>query len=107
MSGTIVFQHDTDWSASSGLFNWVVEYLANRVDDEQTQGQLWEISDHDFRWLNLDNLTPQGRAQVLSILRNEILAQAEENLPETSIRGEAVNVIRELADLAKDGPTRI
>jgi hypothetical protein len=37
MSGTIVFGAGTDWSASSGIFRLVIDYLAHAVDDELTR----------------------------------------------------------------------
>jgi hypothetical protein len=40
MSGTIVFREGTDWTASSGVFNWVIGCLAGSVKDQDTRDEL-------------------------------------------------------------------
>lgn len=100
MSGTIVFEKDVDWSASSGVFNWVLGYLADAVTDQPTRDTLREIDEQNFRWLNLADLSDTGRQQVLSLLRQELVPHSEQHLPDTDHRAETVAKIRELATLA-------
>ncbi len=102
MSGTIVFDEGTDWSASSGIFNWVIDYLARTVDDQPTREALKLIDEQNFRWLNLADLSDVGRQQVLSRLAQEILTYSNEQLPETAQRQDAITKVEELADLARE-----
>jgi hypothetical protein len=101
MSGTIVFGEGADWSVSSGVFNWVINYLADTVDDELTRDELRLIDEQNFRWLNLSDLSETGRQQVLSILRQDIEPYAREKLPPTELREDTVAKIGELGELAR------
>jgi hypothetical protein len=98
MSGTIVFDGGSDWSASSGTFNWVIDYLASHVEDLQTREQLRLIEEQNFRWLNMSDLPPEGQRQVRAILSQEIVQYSEQNLPDTPLRGDAIELVQELAD---------
>jgi hypothetical protein len=100
MSGTIVLAEGTDWTASSGVFNWVIGWLAGMVDDQGTRDELRLIDEQNFRWLNLADLSDIGRRQVLSTLAQEIVHRADEQLPETALRQEALAKVGELAELA-------
>jgi hypothetical protein len=101
MSGTIVFAEGTDWTASSGIFNWVIDYLARTVDDESTREALRVIDEQNFRWLNLADLSETGRREVLSKLADGIVTYSEEKLPETAQREDALATVGELAELAR------
>jgi hypothetical protein len=101
MSGTIVFAEGTDWTASSGIFNWAIDYLARTVDDEPTREALRVIDEQNFRWLNLADLSETGRREVLSKLADGIVTYSEEKLPETARREGALAMVRELAELAR------
>jgi hypothetical protein len=101
MSGTIVFGDGVDWSASSGVFNWVIRYLADAVDDQATRDELRLIDEQNFGWLNLADLSETGRRQVLSVLSHDIESYAEENFPRTDLRAQVLANIGELAKLAK------
>ena len=48
MSGTIVFGDGVDWSASSGVFNWLIGHLADAVDDQATRDELRLIDEQNF-----------------------------------------------------------
>jgi hypothetical protein len=100
MSGTVVFDDDENWSASSGIFNWVVAFLIDRVEVGPTRDELSLIDEQNFRWLDLTRLPEGGRASVVRALSSALVPHAEENLPHTSHRDATLNVIRELADLA-------
>ena len=104
MSGTLILAEGTEWSASSGLFNWVVEYLANHVRDEHTRAALRQVYEHDFRWLDVSDLRPDGQAEVLALLRDAVVQHTEENLPDTPVRAEAVALVRQLAGMAGAPP---
>jgi hypothetical protein len=102
MSGTIVFDEKRDWSVSSGIFNWVIEFLASTVNDKPTQDELRLIDEQNFRWLELANLSEEGKHDVLVALRDRLVPHAEEHFPHSPYREGALEVIRELAELANE-----
>jgi hypothetical protein len=69
--------------------------------DQPTRETLREIDEQNFRWLNLIGLSDDGRRLVLSALREKILPYADQHLPHTDHRGDAVGKIGELAALAQ------
>jgi len=101
MSGTIVFGAGTDWSASSGIFSLVIDYLAHTVDDQPTRDALRLIDEQNFGWLNLADLSDIGRQQVLSKLGQEIVTYADEQLPATAYTQAAIAKVGELVELAR------
>ena len=101
MSGTIVLGAGTDWSASSGVFNLVIDYLARTVDDQMTRDALRVIDEQNLRLLTLADLSDVGRRQVLSKLGQEIVTYAIEQLPATPQRQDAIAKVGELAELAR------
>ena len=100
MSGTIVFGDGVDWSASSGVFNWVIGHLADAVDDESTRDELRLIDEQNFGWLNLADLSSIGRQQVVSKLGQELVTYAGEQLPATAYKQDAIAKVGELVELA-------
>jgi len=100
MSGTIVFGEGTDWSASSGIFGLVIDYLAHAVDDQPTRDALRLIDEQNFRWLNLADLSDIGRQQVLSKLGQDLVTYAVEQLPASAHERGATAKVHELVELA-------
>jgi hypothetical protein len=101
MSGTIVFADKTDWSVSSGIFNWVIEFLVDTVNDEPSRDTLQLIVEQNFGWLNFADLSDEGRREVLALLSRKVVPHAEEHFPHSPYRDGALKVIRELGDMAK------
>lgn len=100
MSGTVVFGDGEKWSASSGVFNWVVGFLIDRVEDGLTRDELSLIDEQNFCWLDLAQLNADGREAVLRALGSALVPYSEERLPDTSHRDATLNALRELAELA-------
>jgi hypothetical protein len=101
VSGTIVFNDKADWSVSSGIFNWVNEFLADTVNDGPTRERLRLIDEQNFRWLNFADLSGEGKREILAILSHKLVPHAEEHFPHTPYRDEALGLIRELAETAR------
>ena len=101
MSGTIVFGPEVDWFVKSGLFNWVVPFLRDRVQDPATRDELALIDEQNFKWLDLRELSDAGRAEVLALLANELVPFAELHFPDTQWKAANVDLMRELAALAR------
>lgn len=106
MSGTIVFNYRCEWSASSGIFNWVNEFLIGRVAPGPDRETLRLIDEQNFRWLDIARLTEVGAAQVLVALRAELVPYSQRNLPDTPYREGALGVIQKLAKIAGSDPKR-
>lgn len=103
MSGPIVFGGGTEWTASSGVFNWVVDHLANTVADQPTRDDLRLIAEQNFRWLDLADLSDTGRRAVLAELAANMVAHSGEHLPVAAARQDAMAKLAQLADLARVG----
>jgi hypothetical protein len=101
MSGTIVLAEGADWSASSGVFSWVIGFLADKVADETSRDTLRLIDEQNFGWLNMADLSEAGRRQVLTLLGNEIVGYSERELPAGPLHDDAVAKVGELAELAR------
>jgi hypothetical protein len=100
MSGTIVLGRGRPWDVSSGIFYWVVEFLARSVIDPETRATLALIGEQGFGWLDCAQLSEVGRDQVLSALRRDLVPDAVSNFPVRPLRDGASAVLRELAALA-------
>jgi hypothetical protein len=101
MSGTIVLGDGTDWSASSGIFSLVIDYLAHTVDDQATRDVLRLIDEQNFGWLDVADLSDIGRQQVLSRLGQELVTYAAEQLPATAYKQDAIAKVGELVELGE------
>jgi hypothetical protein len=104
MTGTIVFSNGAGWAVSSGVFNWVINYLADTIDDQASRDELLLIDRQNFRWLNLSDLSITGRRQVLSILGYKIESDSRDTFPEGDQRADVMARIGELAKLARFSP---
>ncbi len=106
MAGTIAVTRDVRWSVASWAFHWVVQYLVNHVDDEDVVSRLQEIEENNLGWVGLDDFSAEQRQKILHILRQEIVPDAEQRLVlEDPDREHAINIIRELAEMARSHTT--
>lgn len=86
------------WSASYGLFDWVVDALADRVDDPAAAAALREITEHGLGYLDPADLGETGQAQVLALIPT-LPEVADRELPPSAARDDVVQHVRELAAL--------
>jgi hypothetical protein len=102
MSGTIAISPDVRWSAAGWLFDWTVEFLADKVADPDVASDLREIVTENLGWLGLDDYGPEARAELRDIMQHRLLAAANENLPQTvPNRPAVIELLQELADKAR------
>jgi hypothetical protein len=80
MSGTFVLG-DRTWSASSGVYYWVVDYLAEQVTDGDIAEQLKAVSTHGFRTFDLGDLTLAQRQEVLDLVRGPLAPAVAAEFP--------------------------
>jgi hypothetical protein len=83
MSGTVAISPDVRWSAAGWLFDWTVEFLSKRVTNAEVAGNLREILNENLGWLSLDDYGPQAGAELREIIERQLLAAADEQLPQT------------------------
>jgi hypothetical protein len=80
MAKSIFVSDEYCWTASFGLFEWVIEQLLKAVDDEGALEELRLVLENDFGSIDLESLSPTGRAQILRALRTKIVPRAEAEL---------------------------
>ena len=100
MSGNILLPDGRMWSASSGVYHWVVDYLAAAVTDRELAEQLRAASVHGFRTFDLGAVTPEQRQEVLDVVLGPLLPAVAAGFPGPD--GAAVRKFAgELRDLAR------
>jgi hypothetical protein len=103
MSGTIEVSSHARWSAAGWIFDWTVGYLAEHASDPRVAAQLREIVSDNLGWLGLDDYGPSARTDLVGIITKQLLPAAESALPATiANRASAIDLLRELAELAAD-----
>lgn len=99
MSGNLVLPDGRCWTASSGVYYWVVDHLAGAVTDPAVAEQFRLASEHGFRTIDLGDLPPAAREEVLALLRGPLLPAVEARFPGPD--GDSVRrFVAELRDLA-------
>jgi len=89
------------WSASYGLFDWVVDALADRVSDPLVSAVLREISGNGLGYLDPSDLGESGDAEVRALIRG-LPEVADRELPASPGRKDVVQHVRQLATLVPD-----
>jgi hypothetical protein len=103
MAGTISLTSTIRWSAASWLFDWVLNTLAETVEDAELAGDLTGVVGENLGWLGLNDLTTEQSAAVRRILRGGLRAKAERSFPDAMPgREEALEHLDELSRLATD-----
>lgn len=100
MAALIVFKPGVDWTTTGGLFDWTLEFLMRRVPHQEVVDHLREIVDNNLGSFWLDDVPARYRAEILTRLRQELLAAAERELPDTDQKPAALGHLRELVDAA-------
>jgi hypothetical protein len=105
MSGTIAIQNDRRWSAASWVFDWVVNLLADRIDDQDLVQTLHEVIEENLGWVDLESLPREWQRQIIEIIRDELVPASEGRLPRSlPNRDEIMNHLRSLAEMARAMP---
>ena len=99
MSALINLRPEADWDASSGLFDWVLEFLIPRLSDQEAAARLKEIVDNHLGDLWLSEFPAATQREIVSHLRDGLIEAAERELPESDVKEEAVDHLRELVHM--------
>ncbi|WP_433508556.1 hypothetical protein ACQP2T_31640 [Nonomuraea sp. CA-143628] len=105
MASDIFISDEYAWTASSGLFEWVVQVLLESVDDAATKEHLELVLSANLGAVDLRTLPDTGRAQIMRALREQLVPAAESGLgltqPEPARRF-TVGHVKVLALMAED-----
>ncbi len=105
---SIFFPDGRSWSATFGIFEWVLEFTATRISDRETIERLQLIVDVRLTALVLDALSADGRSQVVTVLRDDLPTAVDTelvlDLPESDQQSMRAH-IKQLAVLASQQHT--
>ena len=98
MAGMIFLADGRDWSASSSIFYWLLDTLAERAGDTKLADRLREISENNLGSIDLSSLDD---VDVKEFIELAIGAPqfAREDLPDTPHRDAIVSLIESLASM--------
>lgn len=97
MAGTIALAPQGRWSVAGWLFDWTVDFLAERVTDPQLQSDLREIVSEHLGWLGLGDYGPEAERELRALLDQRLVDAAEAQFGATwRERDEAVDLVRQL-----------
>ena len=110
MAKSFVLSDEYNWSASFGLFEVVAEFLLENVTDRATADRIREVVEHNLPGVDLRDLPPAGREQVLAAFRERLVPMIE-STPKVRLSGADrrpvvghVKVLKLMADdLARPG----
>jgi hypothetical protein len=103
MSGTISLSQSTRWSAGSWLFDWVLNTLAETVEDAELSAELTGMVGENLGWLGLNDLPSEHNVAVRRILIGGLRSKAERSFPAAMpAREDALRHLDELSRLAAD-----
>lgn len=105
MAGLIRISDDLDWSASGALFDWTLEFLIDRLEDEDVKLRLQEVVDNNLGSLWLSDFDEPTRRSIVDLLRKDLIPAAQRDLPAGDRKHQAVEQLRELAALAEQVPS--
>jgi hypothetical protein len=99
MAGDIWITKHARWPVNYSLYNWVLEFLIDRIKDPETLADLELIRDNNLGTVNADRYPPAGRAAIVAALRDELVPDVEKRLPGDDW-AEYRDALRELAEMA-------
>ncbi|WP_063714217.1 hypothetical protein [Amycolatopsis balhimycina] len=101
MSGNLMLTGSPEWwIASSGVYYWVLDHLAEAVTDEDVAERFRAASTHGFRTFDLGDLTSAQRQEVLDLIRGPLAPAVAARFPGPD--GEAVReFVGELVEVAR------
>ncbi|NHE68976.1 hypothetical protein G9U53_32235 [Rhodococcus sp. D-46] len=70
MAGTIFFASGARWTASSSVFALTLEALIPMISDLETHEVIVALSEGNVGLLDVEDLPPRGRVEVLQILKD-------------------------------------
>jgi hypothetical protein len=99
----IHFGDDASWSGPSWLFDWIVDNIADVIDDPPLAAELKEVVEHNIGFIGVNDFPPSQWARVVDVIRNRIVPIAERDLrllPGFDREG----ALQQIRDLAASAP---
>ncbi|MEU6789246.1 hypothetical protein ABZ912_59560 [Nonomuraea angiospora] len=105
MANDIFVSDEYAWTASFGVFEWVVEFLLETIEDAATKEHLSLVLSASLGSVDLRGLPDAGRAQIMRALRGQLVPAAEASLALTQpepARRFTIGHVKVLALMAED-----
>ncbi|MBE1593647.1 hypothetical protein ACFPOI_23530 [Nonomuraea angiospora] len=105
MANDIFVSDEYAWTASFGVFEWVVGFLLEAVEDAATREHLELVLSAGLGAVDLRRLPEAGRAQIMRALRGPLVPAAESSLALTQPEGArrfTIGHVKVLALMAED-----
>src|SRR4051794_10616309 len=98
MAGTVSLRDGKRWSAAGWLFDWVVQFLADNVEEPGLRSELRQIVDENLGWLGLGDFGGDAERAMRELLRHRLVPAAEAAFAQDmGGREGAIELLRELA----------
>jgi hypothetical protein len=104
MGGIVALPDGRLWSVSSAFFSWVVDRLAEGLEDPGLAARIDEIAEVNLGWLGLADYDADERDQLIAGLRG-LPRIAEERLTPSADKTAMLSRLRELAGWLDEAPT--
>ena len=101
MSKAVVLSDKYSWSASWGVFDWLVGFLLREVDDPNTRQHLQDVREYNLTVLDARALPADVQQRLLERLREGLLPAAEAD-PVLGVQPAVVKHIKGLRLMADD-----
>jgi hypothetical protein len=93
MAALLRFGPDRVWTSRGGLFDWTLEYLIDRLSDQDAAAELQEIVDNNLAVLWVDDLPLETQKEIAAHLRTGLLDAAERELPDSEYKPHALQLV--------------
>lgn len=103
MAGMVFVSETSDWGASSSVFYWVVEALADAVSSPELAARLREVSEENLGSFGLTDFPPDQQAELRAAIA-ELPGVAARTLPPSDAREAVIAQVHELANLVARNP---
>jgi len=99
VAGTVAVTPENRWSAAGWLFDWTLEFLAERVADPQLKDELHEIVAENLGWLGLGDYGSDAEQEMRALIRAHLVSEANQQFsPTMANRDGALRLLQDLAD---------
>jgi hypothetical protein len=86
----LLLKPGVDWTATGGLFDWVLQFLIPRLSDKEAVERLYTIANGNLGSLWISEFPTPVRLQAIAALRAGLVTAAEQGPPETDHNAAAV-----------------
>jgi hypothetical protein len=99
MAALIMVRPGSDWQSTGGLFEWTLEFLISRIGDAKTADWLRLVVAENLGSLWIPDLPEEGQEEIYAVLRSSLVAAAQQELPESPAKRDALAQLRDLVAL--------